>query len=40
VAAKLPTIEHLNITPDLIGPLLTGLVEAGTRRLEAEGKRP
>ena len=36
LAGKLPAIEHLNITPDLIGPLLTGLLEAGTRRLETE----
>lgn len=40
LAGKLPAIEHLNITPDLIGSLLTGLLEAGTRRLETDGKRP
>ena len=34
LAGKLKTIEHLNVTPDLLGPLLTNLVEAGTRKLE------
>jgi regulator of protease activity HflC (stomatin/prohibitin superfamily) len=35
LAGKLTSIEHLNITPDLLGPLLSGLVAAGTRRLDA-----
>lgn len=34
LAGKLETIEHLNLTPELLGPLLTDLVRAGTRRLE------
>jgi regulator of protease activity HflC (stomatin/prohibitin superfamily) len=34
LAGKLQTIEHLTITPDLLGSLLTGLVQAGTKRLE------
>jgi regulator of protease activity HflC (stomatin/prohibitin superfamily) len=34
LAGKLQTIEHLNITPEVLGPLLAGLVDAGTRRLE------
>lgn len=34
-AAKLRSIEHLNITPELLGPLLTNLIGAGTRKLEA-----
>ena len=33
-ASKLQSIEHLNVTPDLLGPLLTNLMQAGTRRLE------
>jgi regulator of protease activity HflC (stomatin/prohibitin superfamily) len=36
LAGKLQKIEHLNITPEILGPLLGGLVEAGTRRLAAE----
>jgi regulator of protease activity HflC (stomatin/prohibitin superfamily) len=35
-AAKIETIEHLNLTPDLLGNLLAELARAGTRRLEAE----
>ena len=34
-AGKIETIEHLNLTPDLLGPLLSDLLSAGTRRLEA-----
>lgn len=34
LAGKLTKIEHLNLTPDLLGGLLTNLVQAGTRRLE------
>jgi len=33
VAGKLTTIQHLNLTPDMLGSLLNGLVEAGTRKL-------
>jgi hypothetical protein len=36
LAGKLQRIEHLNLTPDLLGGLLTNLVEAGTQRLERE----
>jgi regulator of protease activity HflC (stomatin/prohibitin superfamily) len=36
LAGKLQRIEHLNLTPDLLGGLLTNLVEAGTQRLEQE----
>ena len=35
-AAKVQTIEHLNLTPDLLSSLLTDLATAGTHRLEAE----
>ena len=34
-AGKIETIEHLNLTPDLLGSVLTDLLAAGTRRLEA-----
>jgi regulator of protease activity HflC (stomatin/prohibitin superfamily) len=41
LAGKLQRIEHLNLTPDLLGSLLTHLVEAGTQRLEREaGRQP
>lgn len=36
LAGKLEKIEHLNVAPELLGPLLTQLVQAGTRRLEEE----
>ncbi|MDJ0847124.1 MAG: SPFH domain-containing protein [Myxococcota bacterium] len=36
LAGKLQKIEHLNLTPDLMGGLLTNLVRAGTDRLERE----
>jgi regulator of protease activity HflC (stomatin/prohibitin superfamily) len=35
LAGKLTNIEHLSISPELLGPLFTNLVQAGTRRLEA-----
>lgn len=35
LAGKLTNIEHLTISPELLGPLLTNLVQAGTRHLEA-----
>ncbi len=38
LAEKLQRIEHLNLTPDVLGSLLTNLVEAGTRRLEREAR--
>ncbi len=34
-AGKIETIEHLNLTPDLLGSLLTDVLGAGARRLEA-----
>lgn len=34
-AGKIETIEHLNLTPDLLGTVVTDLLAAGTRRLEA-----
>jgi hypothetical protein len=34
-AGKIETIEHLNLTPDLLGTVLTDLLVAGTRRLES-----
>lgn len=37
LAGKLQKIEHLNLTPDLMGGLLTNLVQAGTDHLEREG---
>ncbi len=39
LAGKLHTIEHLNLTPDLLGPALADLLQAGTRRLEAGDDR-
>jgi regulator of protease activity HflC (stomatin/prohibitin superfamily) len=37
LAGKLERIDHLNVTPELIGPMLLDLLGAGTRRLEAAG---
>ena len=34
-AGKIETIEHLNVTPDLLGTLFADLARAGTRRLDA-----
>lgn len=41
LAGKLRKIEHLNITPDLLAPVLAQLAEAAARRLDAgsPGKR-
>jgi hypothetical protein len=40
VAGKLQRIDHLNVSPDLLGPLVADLLAAGTRKLEkAEAKR-
>lgn len=33
LAGKLEKIEHLNVSPELLGPMLSDLVRAGTRRL-------
>jgi hypothetical protein len=37
LAGKLQKIEHLNITPEMIGPSLIRLLDAGTHKLE-DGK--
>jgi len=34
LASKLEKIEHLNLTPELLGPMISDLVRAGARRLE------
>lgn len=34
LAGKLDKIDHLNLAPDLLGPMLTNLVGAGARKLE------
>ena len=39
LASKLQKIEHLNLGPDMLGPLLAQLMNAGTRKLEADGGR-
>ncbi len=36
LASKLERIDHLNISPELLGPLFTELVEAGTKYLKDE----
>jgi regulator of protease activity HflC (stomatin/prohibitin superfamily) len=36
LAGKLETIEHLNISPEMLGPILQRLMSAGTKHLEAE----
>ena len=33
LAGKLRTIQHLNVSPELFGPMLGDLITAGTRRL-------
>jgi regulator of protease activity HflC (stomatin/prohibitin superfamily) len=35
LAGKIERIDHLNISPELLGPLLANLVEAGTKKLQA-----
>ena len=35
LGSKLQTIEHLNLSPDLFGPMLADLLRAGTERLES-----
>ena len=35
LAGKIQTIEHLNLTPDMLGSLVGDLLAAGTRRLES-----
>ena len=39
LAGQIETIEHLNLTPDPLGSVLTASLAAGTRRLEAEARR-
>jgi regulator of protease activity HflC (stomatin/prohibitin superfamily) len=34
-AGKIDTVEHVNLTPDILGTLFSDLLTAGTRRLEA-----
>jgi regulator of protease activity HflC (stomatin/prohibitin superfamily) len=36
LAGKLQRIEHLNLSPDALGPMLQSLIGAGTRRLGAK----
>jgi hypothetical protein len=36
LAGKLQRIDHLNLSPDLFGPLMTRVLEAGAERLEAK----
>jgi regulator of protease activity HflC (stomatin/prohibitin superfamily) len=36
LAGKLQRIDHLNLSPESFGPLLTNLIQAQTRRLEEE----
>lgn len=37
LAGKLKRIDHLNVSPDVLTPLLANLAETGTRRLEKGG---
>jgi hypothetical protein len=39
-AGKLQRIEHLNITPEHLGPLFTELMQAGAERLRASSEKP
>ena len=36
LAKKLHSIEHLNITPEMLGPVLDNLMRAGTKKLSGE----
>ena len=36
LAGKLQRIEHLSLTPDLLGGMLTRLMQAGTHKLEEQ----
>jgi regulator of protease activity HflC (stomatin/prohibitin superfamily) len=38
LAGKLQRIDHLNLSPDLLGPMLAALMGAGTKRLEGGSK--
>jgi hypothetical protein len=35
LAGKLEKIDHLNVSPEMLGPMLADLLSAGTRRLES-----
>ena len=39
IAGKLQSIEHLSITPELLGPVFQRLLDAGTKKLEADVNR-
>ncbi len=36
LAGKLERIDHLSLTPELLGPVLARLIDAGTKKLESE----
>ena len=36
LAGKLQRIDHLNLAPDALGPMLQALMDAGTKKLEAK----
>lgn len=38
LAGNLPSIQHLSLAPDTIGPMLTRLMHAGADRLEGGEK--
>jgi len=37
LASNLKSIEHLNLSPDAFGPMLTNFLTASTRKIESEG---
>ena len=39
LATKLTRIDHLSLSPDTLGPVLSALLQAGTRKLEQEGSK-
>ena len=36
LAGKLEKIDHLSLSPELLTPLLTRLIDSGTKRLESQ----
>jgi regulator of protease activity HflC (stomatin/prohibitin superfamily) len=36
LASNLPSIEHLNLSPDVIGPMLANFLTASTKKIESE----
>ena len=40
MAGKLERIEHLNISPELLGPMLQQLIQAGTQHLDSGAVAP